>query len=69
MKSMNKFELTELGLIELSQEELMLVNGGDKFMKDLGYIFGAIGGFVERCVVETGKVVADTQGPFGFPPK
>jgi hypothetical protein len=55
MKSIDKFRLAEFGLIELNQEELILVNGGDKFTRDLGNLIGQIG----RTIVNTFSTPSD----------
>jgi len=36
-------EFQNLGVIELSQQEMCDINGGDKFMRDFGYGLGRLG--------------------------
>lgn len=43
---MNELVFDTLGIRELTNEELIEINGGDKFMKDLGYAIGWLGGAI-----------------------
>ena len=56
----NKLDINSIGngIVELSQAEKSAVNGGDKFLKDIGRFFGLLVNAFENQHLDSGSSTA-----------
>lgn len=56
--------MKNLKLQQLSENELLTINGGDKFMKDLGNAIGSGLNWAERKMTQFSIYLADYSGNY-----